>query len=59
MIVVEVLQSVPAGADALNTAPSHFSEQGVRLAQYVQVGPCVPVRIQLARAEIGPNSGPT
>ena len=35
------------------------SEKGVRLAQNTQVGPCIPVRIQLKRAEVGPTSGPT
>ena len=36
-----------------------FSEQGVRLAQSTQVGPCIPVGIQLYRADVGPTSGPT
>jgi hypothetical protein len=35
------------------------SEQAVRLAQKVQVGPCIPVGIQLEKAEVGPTSGPT
>ena len=34
-------------------------ERGVRLAQKAQVGPCIPVGIQLQRAEVGPSSGPT
>jgi hypothetical protein len=37
-----------------------LSEQkGVRLAQNVQVGPCIPVAIQLEQAGVGPTSGPT
>ena len=39
-----------------NTA---WSEKGVRLAQKMQVGPCIPVGTQLYKAEIGPTSGPT
>ena len=35
------------------------SEKGVRLAQKMQVGPCVPVGIQLEKAGVGPASGPT
>ena len=35
------------------------SEQGVRLAQQMQVGPCMPVGIHLEKAEVGPTSGPT
>jgi hypothetical protein len=35
------------------------SEQGVRLAQQMQVGPCIRVGIQLEKAEVGPTSGPT
>ena len=36
-------------------------EKGVidRLAQKVQVGPCIPVRVQLEKADVGPTSGPT
>jgi hypothetical protein len=37
----------------------YCSEKGVRLAQKIQVGPCVAVGIQLQRAEVGPTSGPT
>ena len=41
-------------------APSAaLSEQGVRLAQKMQVGPCIPVEVQLEKAEVGPASGPT
>ena len=36
-----------------------YATKGVRLAQNVQVGPCIPVRIQLETAEVGPTSGPT
>ena len=36
-----------------------LSEIGVRLAQKVQVGWCIPVGIQLEKAEVGPISGPT
>ena len=35
------------------------SEKGVRLAQTMQVVPCIPVGIQLEEAEVGPTSGPT
>jgi hypothetical protein len=34
-------------------------EKGVRLAQKMQVGPCIPVGIQRLRAAVGPTSGPT
>ena len=33
-------------------------EKGVRSAQKMQVGPCIPVGIQLEQAEDGPTSGP-
>ena len=36
-----------------------FSEKGVRLAQKMQVGPCILMGIQLLKAEVGPVSGPT
>jgi hypothetical protein len=35
------------------------SEKSVRLAQKMQVGPCIPVGIRLQKAEVGPTSGPT
>ena len=35
------------------------SEEGVRLAQKMRVGPCIPVGIQQEKAEVGPTSGPT
>jgi hypothetical protein len=35
------------------------SEKGVRLVQTMPVGPCIPVGIQLEKAEVGPTSGPT
>jgi hypothetical protein len=38
---------------------SSASEKGVRLAQKFQAGPCIPVGIQLEKAEVGPTSGPT
>ena len=37
----------------------HLGEKGVRLAQKLQVGPCIPVGTQLEKAEVGPASGPT
>ena len=41
-------------------APSAaLSEQGVRLAQKMQVGSCIPVEIRLEKAEVGPTSGLT
>ena len=36
-----------------------LSEKGVRLAQKMQVGPHISVKIQLQKAEVGPTSGPT
>ena len=35
------------------------SGKDVRLAQKMQVGPCIPVGIQLLKAAVGPTSGPT
>jgi hypothetical protein len=35
-----------------------LSEKGVRLAQTMQVGPCIPVGVQLATAGVGPTFGP-
>jgi len=35
------------------------SEKGVRLAQKMQVGPCIPVGIQLQKVGVGPSFGPT
>jgi hypothetical protein len=35
------------------------SEKGVRLANKMQVGPRIPVGIQLQKADVGPISGPT
>jgi hypothetical protein len=34
------------------------SEKGVRLVQRLQVGPCIPVGMELYRAEVGPTFGP-
>ena len=39
--------------------PVAVSKKGVRLAQKMQVGPYVPVGIQLLKDEVGPTSGPT
>ena len=36
-----------------------LSEKGVRLAQKMKVGPCIPVGMQLYKAEVGQTSGPT
>ena len=36
-----------------------LSEKGVRLAQKMQVGPCIPVGIQTEKVEVGPTSRPT
>jgi hypothetical protein len=38
---------------------SVLSEEGVRLAETMHVGPCIPVGRQLEKAEVGPTSGPT
>jgi hypothetical protein len=36
-----------------------MSEKGVRSAQKMKVGPCIPVGAQLQKAGVGPTSGPT
>ena len=46
-------------ASRARAAAGALSEEGVRLAQKTQVGPCIPVEIQLEKAEVGPTSGPT
>jgi hypothetical protein len=38
---------------------SPWSENGVRLAQKMPVGPCIPVGAQRQKAGVGPTSGPT
>ena len=38
---------------------SRLGEKGVRLAQKMQVGPCISAGTQLERAEVCPTSGPT
>ena len=40
-------------------AEERWSEKAVRLAQTIQVGPCIPVGIQRWKAEVGPTPGPT
>ena len=40
-------------------APCSSGAKGVRSAQKMQVGPHIPVGIQLQKAEVGPASGPT
>jgi hypothetical protein len=52
---VRSLATRPNPASALGP----LSENGVRLAQKMQVGPCITVRTQLEKAEVGPISGPT
>jgi hypothetical protein len=42
-----------------SVAMSASSEKGVRSAQKTQVGPRIPVGMQLQKAEVGPTSGPT
>jgi hypothetical protein len=37
--------------------PRACSEKSVRLAQKIQVGPCISAVTQLGRAEVGPTSG--
>jgi hypothetical protein len=39
--------------------PGPSGENGGRVAQKMQVGPCIPVEIQLEKGEVGPTSGPT
>ena len=41
------------------TPAGGLSEKGVRLAQNIQVGPCIYMGILVQKAEIGPTSGPT
>jgi hypothetical protein len=54
------LALVPATADEAHVLQQlGLSEKGVRLAHKMQVGPCIPVEIQLFRAEVGLASGPT
>ena len=36
---------------------SFWSQQGVRLAQKMQVSPCTPVIIQIEKAEVGSSFG--
>jgi hypothetical protein len=36
-----------------------WSEKGVRLTQQTQVGPCIPVGVQLWKAVVSPTFGPT
>ena len=52
------LQYTPVRKSEVSTTRP-FSEKGVRLAQKMQVGPCVPVGIQLEKTEVGPTSGPS
>ena len=49
-----ILAWTPPG---LPDAHEAWRERGVRLAQTVQVGPCIPVGIYLEEAEVGPTSG--
>jgi hypothetical protein len=39
--------------------PALRARNGVRSAQAMPVGPCIPVGIKLETAEVGPTSGPT
>jgi hypothetical protein len=48
-----------AAPPAARLSGSLRSEKAVRLAQNVQVGPCIPVGKQIGKAEVGPTSGPT
>jgi hypothetical protein len=49
----------PERAGTRRSEDDDCSEKGVRLAQKMQVGPCIPVGNQLEKAEVGPTSGPT
>jgi hypothetical protein len=59
--------SLAAGARAAEPMPGpalrrhalRFRERGVRSAQNMQVGPRIPVEMQLEKAAVGPTSGPT
>ena len=48
-----------SGVPLLEVPVIDCSENGVRLAQNMQVGPCIPAGTQLGKAEVGPASGPT
>jgi hypothetical protein len=48
----------PVVAGALPRAACRLSEKGVRLAQKIQVAPCIPVGTLQWKAEVGPASGP-
>ena len=54
-----LVSSVPTRAWSWLSRQSSLSEKGVRLAQRMQVGTCVPVGMQLQKAEVGQTSGPT
>jgi hypothetical protein len=41
------------------TSKVHLGEQGVRPAQKTEVGPRIPVGVQLEKTEVGPTPGPT
>ena len=56
VVVREVLEAV---AVRRLRAAGLGSEEAVRFAQKMQVGPWIPMEIQLQRAEVGPTSGPT
>jgi hypothetical protein len=47
------------GAATASPKSQSLSEKGVRLAQKMQVGPCIPMGIQLEKAGVGPTSRPT
>jgi hypothetical protein len=63
-VIAPPLRAPPAGGSS-SRRPSHAhssccpSDKGVRSAQKMQVGPCIPVGMQLEKAEVGPTSGPT
>ena len=57
-----VASSAPSGLGWNAGSRTQFlacSEKGVRLAQKIQVGPCIPVGVQLDKAAVGPTSGST
>ena len=51
--------SKPIMSPLLVAPDSGLSEKGVRLVQKMQVGPGIPVRIQIKEAAVGPISGQT
>ena len=59
MFLLLVISSAETFMSCASLRFAVFSEKGLRLAQKMQVGPRYLVGVQLKKAEVGPNSGPT